>query len=42
MALNNLVDREIDAKNPRTANRELPSGKIKLYEVSVCGSRRMF
>jgi 4-hydroxybenzoate polyprenyltransferase len=33
MALNNLVDRDIDAKNPRTANRELPSGKITLYEV---------
>jgi 4-hydroxybenzoate polyprenyltransferase len=33
MALNNLVDRDIDAKNPRTANRELPSGRIKLYEV---------
>jgi 4-hydroxybenzoate polyprenyltransferase len=35
MALNNLVDRDIDAKNPRTANRELPSGRIKLYEVWV-------
>jgi len=35
MALNNLVDRDIDARNPRTANRELPAGKIKLYEV--CG-----
>ncbi len=33
MALNNLVDREIDAKNPRTANRELPSGRITLREV---------
>ncbi len=33
MALNNLVDKEIDAKNPRTANRELPSGKIALREV---------
>lgn len=33
MALNNLVDRDIDAKNPRTADRELPSGRIKLYEV---------
>lgn len=33
MALNNLVDKEIDAKNPRTATRELPSGKITLREV---------
>lgn len=33
MALNNLVDRDIDAKNPRTEARELPSGKIALYEV---------
>ncbi|MFA4935898.1 MAG: UbiA-like polyprenyltransferase [Candidatus Methanoperedens sp.] len=33
MALNNLVDKEIDAKNPRTANRELPSGKITMREV---------
>jgi len=33
MALNNLIDKEIDAKNPRTANRELPAGKISLFEV---------
>ncbi len=33
MALNNLVDRDIDVKNPRTMNRELPSGRITLYEV---------
>lgn len=33
MALNNLIDRDIDAKNPRTANRELPSGRITLLEV---------
>lgn len=33
MALNNLIDRDIDAKNPRTANRELPAGKISLSEV---------
>jgi 4-hydroxybenzoate polyprenyltransferase len=33
MALNNLIDRDIDAKNPRTAARELPSGKITLREV---------
>ncbi|VVB91203.1 4-hydroxybenzoate octaprenyltransferase [uncultured archaeon] len=33
MALNNLIDKDIDAKNPRTANRELPAGKISLREV---------
>lgn len=33
MALNNLVDKDIDAKNPRTADRELPSGKISIREV---------
>lgn len=33
MALNNLIDKEIDASNPRTANRELPAGKISLSEV---------
>jgi 4-hydroxybenzoate polyprenyltransferase len=33
MALNNLIDKDIDAKNPRTASRELPAGKISLREV---------
>jgi 4-hydroxybenzoate polyprenyltransferase len=33
MALNNLIDKDIDAKNPRTANRELPAGKISSREV---------
>ncbi|NJD76064.1 MAG: 4-hydroxybenzoate octaprenyltransferase [Candidatus Methanoperedens sp.] len=33
MALNNLIDKDIDAGNPRTADRELPSGRIKLWEV---------
>ncbi len=33
MALNNLIDRDIDARNPRTAGRELPSGKITMKEV---------
>ncbi len=33
MTLNNLVDRDMDMKNPRTANRELPAGKITLHEV---------
>jgi 4-hydroxybenzoate polyprenyltransferase len=33
MALNNLIDRDIDAKNPRTANREIPAARISLIEV---------
>jgi len=28
MTFNRIVDREIDAANPRTANRELPSGRL--------------
>lgn len=30
MTFNRIVDRDIDAQNPRTANRELPSGKLSL------------
>jgi len=30
MGFNRIVDRDIDAKNPRTAGRELPSGQISL------------
>lgn len=30
MALNRIIDREVDAENPRTMNREIPSGKIKV------------
>ncbi len=30
MGFNRIVDREIDARNPRTAGRELPAGKISL------------
>jgi len=33
MTLNRIIDREIDAKNPRTANRHLPSGKMSLKEA---------
>ncbi|RMG73645.1 MAG: 4-hydroxybenzoate octaprenyltransferase, partial [Nitrospirae bacterium] len=33
MGLNRIIDREIDAKNPRTAGREIPSGKIKTLEA---------
>lgn len=30
MTFNRIVDREFDARNPRTANRELPSGKLSV------------
>lgn len=30
MTFNRIVDRDIDAMNPRTANRELPSGKLSV------------
>ena len=32
MSLNRLIDREIDARNPRTRVRELPAGKMALLE----------
>ena len=32
LGLNRILDRAIDAKNPRTADRELPSGQMKLSE----------
>ena len=33
MALNRLVDAEIDARNPRTAARELPAGRLSRAQV---------
>lgn len=30
MTFNRIADRDVDAKNPRTANRELPSGKLSV------------
>ena len=32
MTLNRIIDRKIDIKNPRTLNRELPSGKLSLIQ----------
>jgi 4-hydroxybenzoate polyprenyltransferase len=38
MALNRLVDAELDARNPRTAGRELPSGALTRVQVAaLCG-----
>jgi 4-hydroxybenzoate polyprenyltransferase len=34
MALNRLIDAEIDARNPRTATRELPSGRLTRTQVT--------
>ena len=33
MALNRLIDAEVDARNPRTASRELPSGALTRAQV---------
>ena len=35
MALNRLIDQEIDARNPRTAGRELPTGRLRRWQVWV-------
>ncbi|MEK6572276.1 MAG: UbiA-like polyprenyltransferase [Bacteroidota bacterium] len=33
LTLNRLIDREIDKQNPRTANRELPSGRLSVRQA---------
>ena len=35
MALNRLIDARIDARNPRTAGRELPSGQLSVAQVAL-------
>lgn len=35
MSLNRLIDRHIDARNPRTALRALPAGQLKVKEVYI-------
>jgi len=35
MALNRLIDSRIDARNPRTATRELPSGQLSIAQVAL-------
>ncbi len=38
MGLNRLIDKEIDARNPRTARRELPAGLLSRFQVwAFCG-----
>ena len=33
-ALNRIIDRQLDARNPRTAGRDIPSGRMTLWEAS--------
>jgi 4-hydroxybenzoate polyprenyltransferase len=35
MGMNRLVDARIDARNPRTATRELPSGRLRPWQVTL-------
>src|SRR6266540_4029146 len=35
MALNRLIDIGVDARNPRTARRELPSGSLSIAQVAA-------
>jgi 4-hydroxybenzoate polyprenyltransferase len=35
MGFNRIVDREIDARNPRTRQREIPSGVLRVAEAGV-------
>jgi 4-hydroxybenzoate polyprenyltransferase len=34
LALNRLIDRSIDARNPRTEGRELPAGRLTSFQVT--------
>ncbi|MGE5676663.1 MAG: UbiA-like polyprenyltransferase [Pseudomonadota bacterium] len=34
-AINRVIDKDIDARNPRTASRHIPSGAVKSYEVII-------
>lgn len=35
MGLNRIIDRKIDAENPRTANREIPAGKVRVLDAVI-------
>ena len=35
LALNRIIDREIDGRNPRTVGRELPSGRMSTFEAGM-------
>lgn len=44
MGFNRIADRELDARNPRTRQRELPSGRLSLGQawVAVLGAAALF
>jgi 4-hydroxybenzoate polyprenyltransferase len=35
MGFNRIVDRDLDAKNPRTAGREIPTGKVSVFAAAL-------
>jgi 4-hydroxybenzoate polyprenyltransferase len=35
MAYNRLVDADVDAQNPRTKNRDIPAGRISIWQVKI-------
>jgi 4-hydroxybenzoate polyprenyltransferase len=35
MGFNRIVDRHLDAKNPRTAGREIPTGKVSVFAAAL-------
>lgn len=35
MGLNRIIDRKIDAENPRTASREIPAGKVRVADAVI-------
>jgi 4-hydroxybenzoate polyprenyltransferase len=35
MGFNRIVDRHLDAQNPRTASRELPTGKVSVFAAAL-------
>jgi len=35
MGLNRIIDRKIDAENPRTAGREIPAGKVRVMDAVI-------
>src|SRR3954452_17865698 len=37
MSVNRVIDREMDAQNPRTANRHLPRGLLQPWELTAFG-----
>jgi 4-hydroxybenzoate polyprenyltransferase len=38
MSANRIIDRQLDAENPRTASRPLPAGRLKLWEMTAMSS----